>query len=166
MSKLTAEQQAEKDRQAAEQARLDAEEAERKAAEAAEAARAEKYAGKTVTLKTIDVVITRNDTTEIADTIFEFELPVVRALFGPDFVRVTGEDSAEYEGFNAASELERLKRKYAQKDGNNPVDLIYRGDPRALAREAGVSYSGQSASKPKKSSQTPAKKKVIGRSSR
>ncbi|MGH8032025.1 MAG: hypothetical protein ACREO8_06575 [Luteimonas sp.] len=116
--------------------------------------------GKITTLAQVDVLIFRNDTTSIPDTVFEHELPILRMLHGDAFVKVAGEDTVDVEDFDANDELERLKRKYISKDAD-PVSAVYRNDPRLLAKEAGVTYEAGTSRKPPASEQTPAKKTVL-----
>lgn len=154
--------------EAAEKARQEAEEAERTrvAAEQRAAQAAQQAPKSTVTLDVVSVLIRRDEQTEIPVEVFEHEVPVLKALYGENFVFVTGKRQQQVAGFDANTELARLKRKYkvagANPEGTDVVGRIYR-DGRELAREAGVKYSETEARAPTQSVQKPARKdKVIG----
>lgn len=166
-------QQSQREAAAAAQAAADARAAEEKAAadkadaearaKAAEdkAKAAAKAAKSTVTLKQLRVTIRRDEQTVVPAYVFEHELPVLHAMHGEDHVKVIETDTVEYAGFNAANELERLKRKYRDRDGTTrSVTAVYRS-PAEVASAAGVRYSGESAVKPKRSQATKPKKRVI-----
>lgn len=116
----------------------------------------------TTELDRLSVLIFRNEFTSVADDVFAHELPILKRLHGDDAVKVIAEDKVKVVGFDPNTEIERLQRKYNSKEGD-PVGAIYRNDPRSLAKEAGVSYSAGEATKPASSTQSPAKKKVIGK---
>lgn len=149
----------------AERVKQEQEEAERLAKESAQAAAAAKKAAETTTtLEMVDVVVVRDPRTQIPDRVYAHEVPILEALY-PEMVAIKGREPVEVVGFNPATELERLARKYKTQDpGDSVVSRIYR-NPVELAREAGVSYSGTAAAKPARSVQTKPKKKVIGRKS-
>lgn len=115
---------------------------------------------KTTTLGLAKVLILRSEVASISDDVFTHELPILRNVHGEEAVTVVSEDTVEVANFNANDEYARLQRKY-KSDKTNAVVLAYR-DARVLADELGVSYSPGEAKKPAKSTQTPAKKKVIG----
>lgn len=149
---------------AAEQAAREKAEAAARAKQAEKDAEAAKQdAKKVVTLTQLRVAVRRDEQTTVPVYVFEHELPVLQAMHGEDNVRVIEHDTIQYAGFNAASELQRLKRKYRDRDGTTKsVDLAYR-NPIELARAAGVRYSGEEAAKPKRSQTTKGKKRVVGK---
>lgn len=165
-----AEAEAEEAAKAAEEARLAAEEAERvKAAAAVRAAQASAAApDDIVTLVVVEALVRRDEQTEIPVEVFEHELPVLRSLYGENFVIVTHKRQAKVAGFDANSELARLKRKYkvagSNPEGADAVGRIYR-DGRELAREAGVKYRETTARAPEQSVQSPARRDKVIRAS-
>lgn len=131
------------------------------AADKAASDKAANKSQKTDSLVSLDVLVRRDEVTTVPATVFEHELPILRALFGTDFVQEIGRDTVEVADFDANDELARLQRKYNTKE-RDVVGLIYGNDPRRIAQEAGVSFKSGDARKPAASSQKPAKKKVIG----
>lgn len=160
---------------AAEEARQEAERKAREAADAKAAAAAAKppaakITGKdssedVTTLKLANIMVRRNDVTTIPDTVFEHELPILRALHGEDFVTVRSIEDVQVANFDVNTEFARLKRKYKNPNAadRDVVGTVFGNDPRRLAELAGVPFKAGQARKPKQSMQKPAKKKVIGR---
>lgn len=152
----------------AEKALQEAEEAERAAAELN--GKADSLAAEapieTVDIKFADVIVMRDDKTELPTQVFEHEVPILQQLHGLDFVRVTGVRSRKVANFDAATELERLKRKY-KVAGSNPkgteiVHTVYRS-AEELAKAAGVKVGRGTARKPPQSVQSARNEdKVIG----
>jgi hypothetical protein len=141
---------------AADEAAAKAKQAEKDAADTAATAK------KVVKLIQLRITIRRDEQTTVPVYAFEHELPVLNAMHGEDNVKVIERDTIEYAGFNPASELQRLKRKYRDRDGSTKsVDLSYRSASE-LANAAGVRYAGEEAAKPKRSQVTKGKKRVVG----
>ena len=121
-----------------------------------------------VELTVASALVVRDEQTRIPVEIYEHELPLLRKIYGPDFVTVTEERKVKVAGFDAETELDRLKRKY-RVAGSNPdavdfVSQVYR-DGKELAQAAGVKYTASTAKKPAASVQEPARKDKVIRAS-
>lgn len=67
-----------------------------------------------VTLTQLVVIIDRDASLKLPATIFEYELPILQAIYGEDQVYVAEEDDVEVEAMTANEAHEALRRKYAQ----------------------------------------------------
>lgn len=129
-------------------------------------ARSDSEGDNIITLKQSQVIVHRNDLTGVPTTVFEHEVPILKALHGDDFVQILKTEDVKVANFDANTEFARMKRKYKNPNAadRDVVGMVYGNDPKRLAEAAGVPFKASDARKPKASTQKPAKKgKVIGR---
>lgn len=90
------------------------------------------------TLESCVVTILRGHTTNIATTVWAFEVPVLEEIHGEQSVLVvSSKDVPAPENFGAADAYAQLERKYSQHKGE--VKHVYRNVQR-LAKESGLPY--------------------------
>jgi len=68
----------------------------------------------TVTLTQLVVIIDRDASLKLPATIFDYELPILEAIYGEDQVYVDSEEDVEVAVMTANEAHEALRRKYAQ----------------------------------------------------
>ncbi|NII54396.1 hypothetical protein [Luteibacter sp. SG786] len=88
-----------------------------------------------VALTQLTVIIDRGADIKLPTTIYEYELPILQAIYGEDLVAVVDEDDVEVPAFTANEAHDALRRKYAQN-----IDAVLSVFPRpsALAKSSGL----------------------------
>lgn len=67
-----------------------------------------------ITLTQLVVIIDRGADIKLPTTIFDYELPVLEAIYGEELIAVVDEDEVEVPAFTANEAHDALRRKYAQ----------------------------------------------------
>lgn len=88
-----------------------------------------------VALTQLTVIIDRGADIKLPTTIYEYELPILQAIYGEDLVAVVDEDDVEVPAFTANEAHDALRRKYAQN-----IDAVLSVFPRpsSLAKASGL----------------------------
>lgn len=85
----------------------------------------------------MDVLVTKDISCVIPTTVYAHEVPILQAAHGVDRVQVVAEREVLVPGFNPASELERLRKKYKGKN-KDPIAEAYPLGLRDLVAVTGV----------------------------
>lgn len=95
--------------------------------------------GETVTLTQVLVLIVKDPMSKIPRTVFDHELPILRAIFGEENVVEQEAREVQVTNFTVAGEYERLVRNY-EAAGAGVVRAVYGPNPRDLADTIGMAY--------------------------
>lgn len=92
-----------------------------------------------VTLVMHKVLIEKDPMTKIQSDIFDYELPILYAIYGEDMIHVVDEFTAEHQvaNFDPDVAYDRLHEKYG-KAGEEAIRQIYNQGAYSLAQEVGV----------------------------
>lgn len=105
---------------------------------------------KAPTLTRLVLAVVRDATTTMAADVLHYELPVIQAIYGEDFVTVQEQEDVELPKFDVNEAFAALKRKYEKFPG--AVAAVYR-NLGEFAREAGVKPEGLDGRREEKSMQ-------------
>jgi len=91
----------------------------------------------TIPLTQLTVIIDRGADIKLPTTIFEYELPVLQAIYGEEQVFVAEEEDVEVPTFTANEAHDALRRKYSQEQSLQAVLSVY-PRPATLAKASGL----------------------------